>query len=50
VHAALEADRAFEARQHLRSLDYYRDQRAVADLKAELEALVTRAESRTAGA
>jgi hypothetical protein len=50
VHAALEADRPFEARQHLKSLDFYRDQRAVADLKVGLEALVAQAESRTAGA
>lgn len=50
VHAALEADRPFEARQHLKSLDYYRDQRAVAALRTELEPLVVQAESRTAGA
>ncbi len=50
VHAALEADRAFEARQHLKSLDFYRDQRSIAGLKADLGALVAQAESRTAGA
>ncbi|WNB84515.1 hypothetical protein [Cellulomonas sp. ATA003] len=50
VRAAIEADRAFEARQHLQSLDMYPDQRSITDLKAELEALVVRAESRTAGA
>ncbi len=50
VRAAIEADRAFEARQHLRSLDMYPDQRSIADLKSELDALVTRAESQTTGA
>lgn len=50
VRAALEADRTFEARQHLQSLEMYPDQRSIADLKAELDALVTRAEQQTAGA
>lgn len=50
VRAALEADRTFEARQHLRSLDLYRNQREVAGLRAELEELVVRSEQRHAGA
>jgi hypothetical protein len=50
VHAAIEADRPHEARQHLRSLDYYPDQRAIAQMKADLELLVAGAESRTTGA
>ena len=47
VHAALEADRPHEARQHLRSLDLYPDQRAVAELKTDLELLIAQSESRT---
>jgi hypothetical protein len=47
VHAALEADRPFEARQHLRSLDLFPDQRAIADLKNDLELLIAQSESRT---
>ncbi len=50
VRAALEADRAFEARQHLRSLDLYPDQREISGLRAELEELVARSEQRTPGA
>ncbi|PZR53710.1 hypothetical protein DNL40_06165 [Xylanimonas oleitrophica] len=48
VLAALEADRAFEARQHLASLDMYPDAAAVAAVKAELERAI--AEHEAAGA
>ncbi|GAB3174352.1 hypothetical protein GCM10027059_46400 [Myceligenerans halotolerans] len=37
VRAALEADRPFEAKQHLRALDLHPDGDAVAKLRAELE-------------
>ena len=49
VHAALEADRPFEARQHLKSLEFYPNQRAISDLRAQLEQLVAQAEQRTPG-
>jgi hypothetical protein len=49
VHAALEADRPFEARQHLRSLDLYPNQREIASLRARLEQLVAASEQRTPG-
>ncbi|WP_129336227.1 hypothetical protein [Cellulomonas endophytica] len=44
VHAALEAGRPGEAKQHLASLDLHPRQRQVADLRAELGALVAKAE------
>ncbi|WP_034625115.1 hypothetical protein [Cellulomonas cellasea] len=50
VLAALEADRPFEAKQHLASLDLYPDARAVADLRAELGRAITQAQQHTPGA
>lgn len=44
VQAALEAGRPLEAKQHLRSLDLYPDQAAIADLRAELTRAVAQAE------
>ncbi|AEG44653.1 hypothetical protein [Isoptericola variabilis] len=44
VLAALEADRAFEARQHLESLSLHPDQAAVAPVRAELERAIADAE------
>ena len=50
VRAALEADRPGEARQHQRSHDFFRDQRAIADLKVRLEQLIAQSETRAGGA
>lgn len=50
VHAALEADRPWEARQHLKSLDFYPDQRSISALRSRLTQLVERAELTTPGA
>jgi hypothetical protein len=44
VHAALEADRPMEAKMHLKSLDLYPDQEAIAPLRAELARAVAQAE------
>ncbi|GIG27487.1 hypothetical protein [Cellulomonas marina] len=49
VLAALEADRPGEAKQHIAALDLHPRQRAVADLRTELQALVARAEGSPAG-
>ena len=49
VLAALEADRPFEAKQHLASLDLYPDSRAVADLRVELGAAIARANQHAPG-
>ena len=49
VHAALEAERPWEARQHLRSLDLYPHQREIAGLRTELEGLVARSEQAMPG-
>jgi len=49
VHAALEADRPLEAKQHLQSLDLYPDQDAIAGLRAELARAVAQAEQHIAG-
>jgi hypothetical protein len=49
VRAALEAGRPFEARQHLRSLDLYPNQREITGLRAELEQLVVGSEQPTPG-
>lgn len=50
VLAALDADRPFEARQHLASLDLHPDAEAVAALRAELDPRVAEALRHTAGA
>ncbi len=50
VRAALEADRPFEAKQHVASLDLYPDKKAVADLRTELEQLIAQAATPTSGA
>ena len=49
VLAALEADRPIDAKLHLRSLDLFPDQGAIADLKAELTRAVALAEQHIAG-
>ncbi|RPF20692.1 hypothetical protein [Myceligenerans xiligouense] len=49
VRAALEADRPFEAKQHLRALDMHPDRPAAARLKAELEQEIAASERRAAG-
>ncbi|WP_454043551.1 hypothetical protein [Cellulosimicrobium sp. Marseille-Q8652] len=49
VLAAIEADRAVEARHHLESLTTYGDPRAVASVRAELERAVAQAEQHRAG-
>jgi hypothetical protein len=48
VLAAIEADRVFEARQHLESLSLHPDAEAVAPLRAELERAIADAEHPTA--
>jgi hypothetical protein len=50
VYAALEADRPLEAKQHLKSLDLYPDQDAIAPLRAELERAVADAQQHATGA
>jgi hypothetical protein len=50
VLAALEADRVFEARQHLESLSLHPDADAVAPIRAELEQAIADQEQSTAGA
>lgn len=47
VHAAIEAGRVFEARQHLESLAMHPDAAAVATLRGELEQAIAAAERRT---
>jgi len=49
VLAALEADRPLEAKQHLKSLDLYPDQGAIAALRAELSRAIARAEQELPG-
>lgn len=49
VRAALEADRPFEAKQHLRALESHPDGKAVARLAAELREEISAAERRVAG-
>jgi len=49
VLAALEADRPLEAKQHLKSLDLYPDQGAIAALRAELSRAIARAEQQLPG-
>lgn len=49
VHAAIEANRPYEARQHLRSLDLYPNQREIAGLRSELEQFIAQSEQRTPG-
>jgi len=50
VLAALEADRPFDAKHYLESLDMYPDARAVAPMRAELAELIAASEHRPAGA
>ena len=50
VLAALEADRMFEARQHLESISLNPDTAAVAPIKAELEQVIAAQERHTSGA
>ncbi|GII98105.1 hypothetical protein CLV28_1468 [Sediminihabitans luteus] len=47
VLAALEADRPFDAKHHLGSLDLYPDQGEVAPIRAELEQAIARAGAQT---
>jgi len=49
VLASIEAGRPLEAKQHIRSLDLYRDQRAVAALREELVLEVAQAEQTIPG-
>jgi hypothetical protein len=49
VLAALEADRPLEAKQHLKALDLYPDQDAIAPMRAELALAVAQAQQRTPG-
>ena len=49
VLAALEAGRPLEAKQHLRSLDLYPDQAAIAAMRAELSRAIARAEQQLPG-
>src|SRR6478736_578418 len=49
VLASIEAGRPLEAKQHIRSLDLYRDQRAVAGLREELIREVAQAEQTIPG-
>jgi hypothetical protein len=49
VLAALEADRLFEARQHLEALSLHPDTQAVAPIRAELEHAIAEQEQPTAG-
>ena len=49
VLAALEADRIFEARQHLQSMSMHPDAEAVAELQAELEQAIAASEQHAAG-
>jgi hypothetical protein len=50
VLAALEADRAFEARQHLRALDMHPDTKAVKPLRDELARAIAASEQEKSGA